>query len=336
MTHFCGCGAESKYCCPKCKERTCSLACVKRHKTAKNCDGVEDKTEFVKLSEFDTLQLISDYRFLEGLRDTTDSSQRDNSARQKKPVKAGIRRYCQEHNITLQIMPDTFTRHKENKTYTKEGVMYWTVELVFTELRSKIISHDVPDTDTVDMVIERYRSKSTAVEQYKTVTRYFKYKPTVNYLVKANVRKPNCYHAIGSGESLRECLRSKTIIEFPTIYLVQDVEEYTIVPCDDTCIAPPLPLVSGESGSKVNRKRTQRQRKREKIQRLKEQDAKRRKEEKEKGEKQAIVPAEVEKEGVEKEGVGKEGTEKKEDVAKEKEEEPKIDSFRQSVLALFG
>ena len=54
------CGAEeSKYTCPGCQHRTCSLACVKQHKAASGCSGKRDRLAFVPLKDFDDRHLLS-------------------------------------------------------------------------------------------------------------------------------------------------------------------------------------------------------------------------------------------------------------------------------------
>ncbi|GKV30960.1 hypothetical protein SLEP1_g39716 [Rubroshorea leprosula] len=49
----------SKYKCPGCSLRSCSLPCVKAHKQRTGCNGKRNMTKFVPLSEFDDNLLIS-------------------------------------------------------------------------------------------------------------------------------------------------------------------------------------------------------------------------------------------------------------------------------------
>lgn len=60
-TPLCGvCQTDpSRYCCPGCGVRTCSLACVKEHKTSTECSGKRNRTEFVPLSDFSDRELLS-------------------------------------------------------------------------------------------------------------------------------------------------------------------------------------------------------------------------------------------------------------------------------------
>ncbi len=55
----------SRYRCPRCSLRTCSAACVTRHKRDRGCSGVRDRARYVPLGAFTELDLLSDYRLLE-------------------------------------------------------------------------------------------------------------------------------------------------------------------------------------------------------------------------------------------------------------------------------
>ena len=49
----------SKYTCPGCSVRSCSLPCVKAHKQQTGCTGKRQQTQFVPLSQFDDTLLLS-------------------------------------------------------------------------------------------------------------------------------------------------------------------------------------------------------------------------------------------------------------------------------------
>lgn len=63
------CGiSKSKYTCPKCSFRTCSLPCVKLHKDSTKCDGKREKFDIVKKeSQFNDEISIKDQTFLAGV-----------------------------------------------------------------------------------------------------------------------------------------------------------------------------------------------------------------------------------------------------------------------------
>lgn len=59
------CKKESKYRCPRCHCRTCSLECCLQHKSESDCNGKRDRVAYVPLHEFTDSTLASDYYFLE-------------------------------------------------------------------------------------------------------------------------------------------------------------------------------------------------------------------------------------------------------------------------------
>ncbi|GLT62873.1 hypothetical protein SLA2020_354760 [Shorea laevis] len=66
----------SKYKCPGCSLRSCSLPCVKAHKQRTGCNGKRNMTKFVPLSEFDDNLLVSDYNLLEEVKRIAESAER--------------------------------------------------------------------------------------------------------------------------------------------------------------------------------------------------------------------------------------------------------------------
>ncbi|KAI8866456.1 hypothetical protein GQ42DRAFT_112648, partial [Ramicandelaber brevisporus] len=60
------CGAASaKYRCPGCNACTCSVACVKAHKSNTGCTGVRSKNHFIRRSAFTEMDMQSDIGYLE-------------------------------------------------------------------------------------------------------------------------------------------------------------------------------------------------------------------------------------------------------------------------------
>ena len=80
------CPNPSKYKCPKCEARTCSLACVTAHKAATACDGRRDRTKFVAMGEMGDMEVVSDYRLLEEVSRGLDSCRRDKIRRSTRQV----------------------------------------------------------------------------------------------------------------------------------------------------------------------------------------------------------------------------------------------------------
>ncbi|KAH6610287.1 hypothetical protein Trco_000307 [Trichoderma cornu-damae] len=65
------------YKCPRCNTRTCSLACVKKHKAWSQCNGERDQTAFVARSKLATAAGIDhDYNFLHGIEMASERAER--------------------------------------------------------------------------------------------------------------------------------------------------------------------------------------------------------------------------------------------------------------------
>ncbi|KAI1811010.1 hypothetical protein GGS20DRAFT_139806 [Poronia punctata] len=68
---------QPKYKCPRCGARTCSLACVKKHKTWSSCNGERDATAFVQLGKLKTDAGIDhDYNFLTKIERSVERAER--------------------------------------------------------------------------------------------------------------------------------------------------------------------------------------------------------------------------------------------------------------------
>ena len=56
---------HSKYTCPRCSFRTCSLPCSSTHKTRDGCSGIRNKVEYVPMNQYGWGTMMNDYVFLE-------------------------------------------------------------------------------------------------------------------------------------------------------------------------------------------------------------------------------------------------------------------------------
>ncbi|KAL2213833.1 hypothetical protein CC79DRAFT_1391737 [Sarocladium strictum] len=66
-----------KYKCPRCNLRTCSLACIKKHKAWSECSGERDATAYVRPSKLRTPAGVDhDYNFLHGIERAVERSER--------------------------------------------------------------------------------------------------------------------------------------------------------------------------------------------------------------------------------------------------------------------
>nr|XP_025727897.1 box C/D snoRNA protein 1 isoform X2 [Callorhinus ursinus] len=195
------CGTEeAKYKCPRCMRYSCSLPCVKKHKAELTCNGVRDKTAYVSIQQFTEMNLLSDYRFLEDVARTADHISRD--AFLKRPISNKhmyfMKNRARRQGINLKLLPNGFTKRKENSTFfdKKKQQFCWHVKLQFPQ--------------------------SQAVYIEKRLKAYIRSQTGVQILMKVEYMQQNLvrYYELDPYKSLRDNLRNKVIIEYPTLHVV--------------------------------------------------------------------------------------------------------------------
>ncbi|KAH7414373.1 hypothetical protein DE146DRAFT_33441 [Phaeosphaeria sp. MPI-PUGE-AT-0046c] len=140
----------SKYRCPGCSARTCSLPCYKRHQQWAQCSGQRDPTKFVKKSQLVTPAGIDhDFNFLTGIErdiekadkglaeNSHGSASTSRSWSQSQASQKGQTNYQHLEAAGVQVIraPKGLSRQKENKSHrssTKKSTgsrnIMWTVE----------------------------------------------------------------------------------------------------------------------------------------------------------------------------------------------------------------
>lgn len=231
----------SKYTCPRCEVKTCSIICVKIHKKELECNGVRDKTLYKPMHKFGNLDLLSDYRLLEEISRSvskyrTDINKRWTRFQTALPIQlyklkcAAFRR-----GVKLFFLPPNFTRHRENTTYYdwKKNKLYWRIEWVFlsSSEKKKFIDERINDSEKLGTTIAKYLTP-------KTLDPELNFYYSANYsgiclLLKAE-KTTNRFYELDMHFSLRRNLNKKKIIEFPTIYVVlkHQKDEYELVDSD--------------------------------------------------------------------------------------------------------
>lgn len=96
------CGlVPSKYSCPACATRTCSLECSKAHKASSGCSGKRRRTKFVDMGDFDDRKLLSDCGFLEDAGRALYCASRSDPGRSKNAWKARRRNLLPRYLVHL-------------------------------------------------------------------------------------------------------------------------------------------------------------------------------------------------------------------------------------------
>ncbi|KAA8515715.1 hypothetical protein F0562_018674 [Nyssa sinensis] len=154
----------SKYKCPGCSVRSCSLPCVKAHKQRTGCTGKRQQTKFVPLSEFDDNLLLSDYNMLEEVKRVAESAQRMRDKlcgyshfRLPFPLK-NLRRAAASRRTKLLFLSSGMSKRVTNQSYynNRKKFISWTIEWRFNSTDVVLIDHGVHENTNLCSVIENH------------------------------------------------------------------------------------------------------------------------------------------------------------------------------------
>ncbi|XP_028919800.1 box C/D snoRNA protein 1 [Ornithorhynchus anatinus] len=257
------CGSEeAKYRCPRCLKCSCSLACVKKHKTDLVCSGIRDKTAFVSKKEFTDMNLLSDYRFLEDAGRSADCAARDIFLRRPSTHKFlnYMKNRARRLNIDLKILPVGFTKRRENSTMfnKKEQRFYWHLKLLFPQSNAEYTEKRVPEDKTLHEILRTYidPEKSDPVIRQR-LKAYTLSQADIQILMKIENMQQNLvrYCELDSSKSLLDNLKNKVVIEYPTLHVVLKGSKNDMVVlgqersrCDANCSTEQPALSSEEEG----------------------------------------------------------------------------------------
>ncbi|CCH44128.1 hypothetical protein BN7_3686 [Wickerhamomyces ciferrii] len=225
---------DHKYKCPKCGTKTCSLPCVKKHKTQSQCDGVVDNTKYIKRDEFESNEHLvhRDYNFLTNLNRTIDVTKGDVRSQNKKILAHNYRqnnnKRFQKHGydsnsnqyetitkrqVNIRLLPKGMQRSNMNKSGwdKKKNTYVWTIEWILLdplngqELQRKVsyrIAENCKIGDSIHPIIK---------EELKD-------QPFYCFLKKLDTPASNPkFIPLQNDSFLADALRDQTVIEFPTI-----------------------------------------------------------------------------------------------------------------------
>ena len=143
-----------KYTCPRCGIHTCSLPCVKLHKTRAQCSGIRNPAEYRKRSELASESSIDkDFNFItsvernlqqadEGVKDKKIDLRPHNPPNFKGGV--GLEQAAEARGVKLIRAPNGLSRRKENKSRVlgKGGNISWTVEWIGSSDQRRVQNFD--------------------------------------------------------------------------------------------------------------------------------------------------------------------------------------------------
>ncbi|ONI20260.1 hypothetical protein PRUPE_2G005000 [Prunus persica] len=154
----------SKYKCPGCSIRSCSLPCVKAHKLRTGCTGKRNQTNFVPLSQIDNNQLLSDYNLLEEVKRVSESAQRlrnklcrYNYYRLPDHLKS-LRGAASSRRTKLLFLPSGMSKREKNQTRydRRKKCISWTIEWRFHSTDVVLTDHEVNENTKFCSIIENH------------------------------------------------------------------------------------------------------------------------------------------------------------------------------------
>lgn len=223
----------ASYRCPACDTRTCSLACVQRHKDKTKCTGKRPRTKFVGLQDFNDSQLLSDFRFLEDGKSLVDSAVRQRPRRRglvwPKRMKLLISE-AHKRNIGLRFMPLGMQRHHRNQTWYDyhHRRIFWDIVWHFPAAGESVSDSRVDEAMCLGEVL-----KSHLIFEAGKAVQHHKLKPYsvaglegLRILMRREKSQANKveYYELDTTSTLCDQLAGKTITEFPTFIVVSQEE----------------------------------------------------------------------------------------------------------------
>ncbi|XP_068330184.1 uncharacterized protein [Pyrus communis] len=216
----------SKYKCPGCSVRSCSLPCVKVHKLRTGCTGKRPQTSFVPLSQIDDNQLLSDYNLLEEVKRVAESAQRlrnklcrYNNFRLPFYLKS-LRSAAASRRTKLLFLPSGMSKREKNQTRydQRKKCISWTIEWRFHSTDVVLIDHEVNENMNLCSVMENHLKpgpwnhhlKLFCEEQLDSLKLFVRKYPK-------GARSPFC--ELDIRVPIRQQLANLVILEYPVIYV---------------------------------------------------------------------------------------------------------------------
>ncbi|KAI8081370.1 uncharacterized protein BX664DRAFT_340227 [Halteromyces radiatus] len=227
----------SKYKCPRCDIRSCSVICVKQHKQTQSCSGERSKTHYVSMKDYNESNMMSDYVYLEDMSRQSDNVIRSRLKEKKLigPAEHRLKmvvKHAREMGIIYDMLPAGMSRRKANQTNysVKMKQLFWTLEFYFCmdDSQERVLEHSCPSAKSLQGVFENMllSDKPQGRNSYATIrhqVRHFTETSMNDWVIglKKEGGKRNMFINLTSmlDQPIAECLKGERIIEYPTIYI---------------------------------------------------------------------------------------------------------------------
>lgn len=221
------CGQNpSKYTCPGCSLRSCSLPCVKSHKQRTSCTGKRSVSQFVPLSVFNDSVLISDYTFLEDAKRVAESARR---TRQelcgnpwfKLPLRLKLlKNAARQRKMGLLFLASGMSKREKNQSRYDQRTksISWTIEWRFHSTDVILIDHGVDEHKSLHSIIEEHLKPGPWNCQLKPFCK--EQLDSLKFFIQKNpkgLKSP--FHELNIKASLGQQLSNILVVEYPVIHV---------------------------------------------------------------------------------------------------------------------
>ncbi|XP_005092802.1 box C/D snoRNA protein 1 [Aplysia californica] len=243
---------ESKYTCPGCTMKTCSLQCVQAHKTKLSCSGERNKTAFMDLTQYSDANLLNDYRFLEDAERTLYSNKMVPLNRNRSQVGAPyhLNKRCKllmtaalKRGVKLRILPQGFSKNRANSSFytVKSDCIDWHIEWLFATGDSilKVNDKRVKETTILIDAVSKFTNAVQFPHLRKSLEGFQKADPSLcRYLLKVEGLPANMprYFQLRPDLTLASNLMGQCLTEYPSIHVIpqsHSMDSYAIISKED-------------------------------------------------------------------------------------------------------
>lgn len=241
----------SKYCCPACSFRSCSLGCSQVHKVATGCTGKRSRTAFVPLCTFSDRELLSDYRLLEETARAHDVAQRT-----KPPAPSWclpkhlemLRDQAQRRGIKLELMQPGMARRRRNSSRyeVRTRTVLWHLEWHFPTTGREVHSPQVKENTVLAEVLRELTAikLGNAARRHELRAYADAGVPNLHVLLRREHCQANAleYYKLDQSKPLRTQLPGLSIVEYPTlvVLLPDELSTYKLAEAPSAQPAPPV------------------------------------------------------------------------------------------------
>ena len=241
---------EYKYNCPRCLFKTCSVKCVKAHKSKYGCDGEKDKFGHVsKQEDYNEKIFHRDVHFLNSaINDINMSNKKiynltedtlDFDKNSSKSFKRILKKFRDINYIKSPIIMDC---HKINKSYLDQAnkKVFWTIKFNFIDDNLIYIFDKTFDSDetNINKLIEYINSNKQSVKDnnvgllniikdkewcknYEFCLKMDTFELTFEQKKNYFFYKKYYYFICDLETTINELLKGKKVYEFPEFYLIK-------------------------------------------------------------------------------------------------------------------